>query len=313
MSLDLSSLPQPAVVETLDYETVLDSVRADLVRLYPEAVEVLKLESEPLTKLVQVAAYREMLIRARVNDAARALMLPWAVGKDLDNLGARYDLQRLDGEDDERFRSRVLMGYHALSAAGSPASWRLRAMSASLDVWKVDVWSDRAGRIKVYLLARVAEPATGVSEEQQALGRMLFGEHPQAQGTEGMCWRVATAADAIVQQVGAALQAEDVSPLTVDVDVTAARLLPLTVSATLVHPPGPDAALMAAAAAERVRTLGARAAFRVDLTRAALSAAIMGDGIRDVLLDTPMADIEAGPGEVPTIMAIAVQTKARHD
>jgi phage-related baseplate assembly protein len=99
-TIDLSALPRPAVVETLDYETVLAELRADLLRLYPAAAEVIDLESEPLIKLLQVAAYRELVIRARINDAARAVMLGWAVGTDLDNLAARYDLARLPGEDD---------------------------------------------------------------------------------------------------------------------------------------------------------------------------------------------------------------------
>ena len=55
-TLDLSALPRPAVVETLDYETVLAELRADLLRLYPAAAEVIDLESEPLIKLLQVAA-----------------------------------------------------------------------------------------------------------------------------------------------------------------------------------------------------------------------------------------------------------------
>lgn len=311
-TLDLSALPRPAVVETLDYETVLADLRADLLRLYPAAAEVLALESEPLNKLLEVAAYRELVIRARINDAARAVMLPWAVGTDLDNLAARYDLARLPGEDDERLRSRVLMGYHALSAAGSPTSWRLRAMSVSVDVRQVDVWADRPGRVKVCLLARVAANANDVTPDQQAVGRALFGEHPQA-GANSMCWRVAVPGDAIVGQTEAALLAEDVRPLTVDVDVTAARVLPLAVAATLVHPPGPDGAVLAAAAAKRVRQLGLRAAFRVDVTRAALVAALMGEGIRDAVLATPAADIAAGRGEIPVITSITVTPQARHD
>ena len=294
-TLDLSALPRPAVVETLDYETVLTELRADLLRLYPAAAEVIDLESEPLAKLLQVAAYRELLIRARINDAARAVMLGWAVGTDLDNLAARYDLARLPGEDDERLQSRVLMGYHALSAAGSPTSWRLRALSVSVDVRQVDVWSDRPGRVKVSLLARVAARVEDVDAQQQAIGRALFGEHPQA-AANSMCWRVAVPGDAIVGQTEAALLAEDVRPLTVDVDVTAARILPL-----------------AAAATQRVRQLGLRAAFRVDMTRAALVAALMGEGIRDAVLATPAADIAAGAGEVPVITSITVTPQARHD
>lgn len=309
-TLDMSALPRPAVVDTIDYETVLAGLRSDLLRLYPAAAAVIDLESEPLIKLMQVAAYRELLIRARINDAACAVMLGWAVGADLDNLAARYDITRLQDEDDTRLRQRVLMGYHALSAAGSPTSWRLRAMSVSADVRQVDVWADRPGRVKVSLLARVAARVEDVDAQQQAIGRALFGEHPEA-GANSMCWRVAVPGDAIVGQTEAALLAEDVRPLTVDVDVTAARILPMAVAATLVHPPGPDGAVLAAAAATRVFKLGGK--YRVDVTRASLIAALMGDGIRDAVLTTPAADVAAGAGEVPVITDIHVTTQARHD
>lgn len=51
-NLDFSALPRPAVVESIDFETVLAGLRADLLRLYPPAAEVIDLESEPLIKLI---------------------------------------------------------------------------------------------------------------------------------------------------------------------------------------------------------------------------------------------------------------------
>ncbi|WP_114649104.1 baseplate assembly protein [Pseudothauera hydrothermalis] len=307
--IDLTRLPPPAVVEPLDYESVLADLKADLAARLPEIAPVLALESEPLVKLLEVAAWRELVLRARINDAARAVMLPWAVGADLDNLAARYDLVRLPGEDDDRLRRRVLIGYHALSAAGSAASWKLRALSVSVDIRQVDVWADRPGRVKVCLLARVAVDARDVGAEDERIGLRLFGLHPDA----GLRWRAARADDAIVAQVAQALLAEDVRPLTVDVDVTVARVLPVAVAATLVHPPGLDAAQIVAQARQRLEALAGRAAFRVDLTRAALIAALMGDGLRDVILTAPAADVAAGPGELPVITAIDLATEARRD
>lgn len=309
MSIDLSTLPAPAVVETLDYEAVLGSLKADLVARYPTAADVVALESEPLVKLLEVAAYRELLLRARINDAARAVLLPWAVGTDLDNLAARYDLARLDGESDDRLRARVIMGYHALSAAGSASSWRLRALSQSIDIMQADVWSDTPGRVKISLLARVGAYANNLPADQLAAGRTLFGQHP----TSGQAWRPAQVGDAIITATESALLAEDVRPLTIDVDVTAATVLPVPVTATLVHPPTLDAALLKTRAAARLATLAAQAAFRVDLTRAAITAALMGDGIRDVIITSPAADVAAGNGQVPVITAVTIGTEARND
>src|SRR5690606_5214172 len=86
--VDLSQLAAPDVVETLDYETILTERKATLVSLYPadqqEAVaRTLALESEPIVKLLQENAYREVIWRQRVNEAARAVMLAYAAGADL--------------------------------------------------------------------------------------------------------------------------------------------------------------------------------------------------------------------------------------
>ena len=74
-TIDLSQLPAPDVVETLDFETILAERKATLVSLYPEeqqeaVARTLALESEPLVKYLEENAYREVIWRQRVNDAA---------------------------------------------------------------------------------------------------------------------------------------------------------------------------------------------------------------------------------------------------
>jgi hypothetical protein len=189
----------------------------------------------------------------------------------------------------------------------------LRALSVSTDIRQVDVWADRPGRVKVCLLARVAAQAAAMTEAQAAIGEALFGRHPQHDAATPMRWRAATASDAIVAQVAQALLAEDVRPLTVEVDVTTATVKSVQVVATLVHPPGPDGALLAAQARARLMTMAAQMRFRVDLARAQITASLMGDGVRDVLLHAPTQDVPAGPGEIPAITDIIIDTEARRD
>jgi phage-related baseplate assembly protein len=98
--VDLSQLAAPDVVEALDYETILSERKATLVSLYPEdqqeaVARTLTLESEPVVKLLQENAYREVIWRQRVNEAARAVMLAYATGADLDQLGANSSVERL--------------------------------------------------------------------------------------------------------------------------------------------------------------------------------------------------------------------------
>ncbi|RBH41297.1 baseplate assembly protein, partial [Pseudomonas sp. MWU13-2860] len=60
--IDLSQLPAPDIVDELDYEMILAEKKARLVALYPkeqqdEIAATLELESEPMVKLLQEAAY----------------------------------------------------------------------------------------------------------------------------------------------------------------------------------------------------------------------------------------------------------------
>ena len=88
-----------------------------------------------MVKLLQESAYREMLLRQRVNEAARSVMLPLATGNDLDNLGALYGVHRGNGSDetresDEPYRQRLLLAPKSLSTAGSKAAYKFHALSA---------------------------------------------------------------------------------------------------------------------------------------------------------------------------------------
>ena len=132
---DLTQLPAPTVVEALDFETILASHRADLIARYPAAAEVIGLESEPLAKLLEAHALRELIYRQRVNDAARAYLLAYATGSDLDHKGAFYGVPRLPGETDERYRVRIQLRIRALAGNGTREHYELVAMTADQNVY----------------------------------------------------------------------------------------------------------------------------------------------------------------------------------
>ena len=87
--IDLSTVTAPQVVEALDFEAIFAQLKAELLARLPGVADVLELESEPITKLLQVMAYREVLLRQRVNEAARAVMVAYAVG------GTRHKLSMI--------------------------------------------------------------------------------------------------------------------------------------------------------------------------------------------------------------------------
>ncbi|WP_010214680.1 baseplate J/gp47 family protein, partial [Pseudomonas syringae group genomosp. 3] len=103
-------------------------------------------ESDPVTKLLELGAYRRLQNRARVNDAAKSLMLAYAQKADLDQLAANVRLKRLQiqaadpvavpptaavMEEDDALRERVQLAYEGLTTAGPRNSYILHARNAS--------------------------------------------------------------------------------------------------------------------------------------------------------------------------------------
>jgi phage-related baseplate assembly protein len=143
--LDLSSLPAPDVLEPLDFETIYDEELTSF-RVFMGDGWNATLESDPVVKLLELGAYRKMQNRARVNDAAKALMLPYAQRADLDQLAARVNLKRLviqkaDTstvppapeilEEDDALRERVQLAFEGLTTAGPRNSYILHARNTS--------------------------------------------------------------------------------------------------------------------------------------------------------------------------------------
>lgn len=99
-TVDLSQLPAPEIIDVPDFEILLAARKSDLIALYPadeqeSVTRVLALESEPMVKILQENVYREILLRQRINEAAQAVMLAYALNGDLDQLGALFNVARL--------------------------------------------------------------------------------------------------------------------------------------------------------------------------------------------------------------------------
>ena len=167
-AIDLSRLPAPAIVEALDAEVIIADIKADLLTRLPDLANVLALESEPVVKLIEAMAYREMLIRARVNDAARAVMLATASGADLDNLAALFGVERLlvaeadllaippvaaVYETDTALRRRTQLALEGYSVAGPRGAYMFHALTSHPQIKNVAVSSPSPGNVLVVLLA----------------------------------------------------------------------------------------------------------------------------------------------------------------
>ncbi|RAN42350.1 baseplate assembly protein [Herbaspirillum rubrisubalbicans] len=280
--IDLSLLPAPQVLETLDFETILASRKAAVLALLPEdereaAANVLSLESEPATKLLQENAYQELLLRNRVNDAAMSVMLPFAIGADLDQIGANTNVKRLvlveadpDAsppvaevlEGDDAYRLRIQEAPDALSTAGPRNAYEFHARSADGRVLDARAISPAPCEVVVAVLAN--------SDNWQAPADLL-------------------------QAVDAALSAEDVRPLGDLVSVVQGQVTDYELEAVVYVEKGPEAPIAlnaaranAAAMSKPLRPLG------FSVYRNAYVAALKVEGVRNVFVKSPAADILCG-------------------
>ena len=272
---DLTQLPRPEVVENLDFETILQVHRADLLARYPEAAAVIDLESEPLNKLLQSHAYRELLYRQRVNEAARAHLLAFATGADLDHKAAFYGLTRLAGENDERLRARVQLRIKSLAGNGTREAYELTAMTASQNVRD----------------ARATQPFPGRVH-------LLLWCHDAAQ------------AEATLATVLAAINADDGRPLGVPVTVALARARAINITAAIEREAGAPADLAQRLVVTLADALAAYARLGRDVPRSWITARLHTAQVAAVRFPDPAAPAESTPlddDEYPTLGVVHIE------
>ncbi|MCM2973499.1 baseplate assembly protein [Larsenimonas suaedae] len=277
--IDLSQLPAPDVVETLDFETLLDERKARLIALYPEDERAditarLALESEPITKLLEENAYREVVLRQRINEAARAVMLAFAGDTDLDQLAANVNVTRLTitpgnpdavppvpptYESNTALRLRAQRAFEGLSVAGPTGAYVFHALSADGRVADATAISPSPAVAVVTILAQAGT-----------------GEAPQP----------------LLDVVEAALSAEDVRPVGDRLTVQSAEIVDYAIDATLYLYPGPEQEPILSAARAKAQTyITEQRRLGRDIRLSAIYAALHVEGVQRVELTSPVSDV----------------------
>jgi len=284
-TIDLSQLPPPQAVEMPTFKVMKAQRLAELQALSP--VFTALIESDPAMKLLEILVYREMVNVARFNSGVWAVLLAYAKGSDLDQLGANYDVSRLvitPGDDstlpptaavmesDDAFRLRIRLSWYARNTAGSVQAYEFFTLSADGSVADARAYGPaesadiEAGHVHVYPLSNEGD---------------------------------GTPSDALLQTVSDALNDEYVRPLTDYVSVLAPKVITYDVTATLIIADGPDADTVETAAenamqryADSVHKIGS------GVSLAGVYRALKQPGVDDVTLDSPLATIPVGMGEV---------------
>lgn len=277
--IDLSQLPVPQVIEVPDFEVILAERKEKLISLYPEDEQdavrrTLALESEPMTKILQESAYREILLCQRINEAAVAGMVAFSTGDDLTNLAINNNVTRLTVtaadetavppvdavmEADSDLRLRIPAAFEGLSVAGPSGAYEYHAKSAD---------------------GRIADVTATSPEPAEVVITVLSGED-----------RGVPSAD-VLAAVTAALSDETVRPLGDRVVVQAAEIIEYQIDAVLYLLPGPEAEPVIAAAKTKLQAyITAQARIGRDIRLSAIYAALHVEGVQRVELNQPLEDM----------------------
>lgn len=278
-TIDLSQLPPPVVVEPLDFETLFAQRKAAFIAMYPEdeqeeIARTLELESEPITMLLEENCYRELLLRQRVNEAARAVMLAYSTDSDLDNLAVNFNVERLTiqeeddsvtppieavMESDADLRTRTQQAFEGLSVAGPTAAYEFWGRSADGRVADISAVSPTPACVTISVLSREGD---------------------------------GTARDDLLSVVAAALNDEEVRPVADRVTVQSAEIVPYQIDATLYIYPGPEAEPVRQASEQQLQAyIAAQNRLGRDIRLSAIYAALHVEGVQRVELAQPVADI----------------------
>ncbi|MCI5078710.1 baseplate J/gp47 family protein [Oricola sp.] len=289
-AINLSGLTPPDIIETLDYEAIVTEMRDDLVARFPAIAGVIDLESEPARKLIEAFAYRELILRGRINDAARSVMLASAYGSNLDHLAALFATQRmrvedetgaLVPEDDDRLRRRVQLAPEAFSVAGPEGAYVYHALTVASWARDATAIMTSPGRVRVAMLREGADPVPSIAEREAV--RMSLIDN-------------------------------DVRPLTDMVEVLAPRVHRIAIDATLTLYPGPDGnVVQSLAVAALTQWVEANRMLGMNLRRSAIFSKLHQEGVHSVDLTAPAEDLVLGPTEVYAIDAITVTIASLRD
>lgn len=262
MTIDLTALPAPQVLESLDFEAMYEDALAQF-REYMAENWSAALESDPVVTLLELIAYWRVQDRARVNDAAKSLLLAYAKRTDLDQLAANVELQRLVVqaedlaavppvelvmEEDDALRERVQLVYEGLTTAGPRNSYVLHARNASGLVADATAESPSPAVVDLTVLS-------------------LEGDG---------------AADAeLLATVAAQVNDDDVRPVGDRVNVRSAQILPYQIDAVVyLAGSGPEGEAVLAEAKRRLEAWkNPRRRLGVEVSRSAIDAQLHVDGV----------------------------------
>ena len=290
---ELARLPEPRLIEEISADRLIQEIKSDVLARWDEvrterpdlpALDTLGLETEPLTVLIEVFAYRETLLRALVNDKARAVLLAFAVGSDLDHIALLVGVERAVVapatnnapaimETDDRLRRRIQLAPEAFSVAGPAGAYEFHALSIDPSILDAYAYSPREGEVHVILVGEDIEPVS----------------------------------DDVMTKLIRTFKLGDVAPLTDSVTVRRARvvLFDLAVEASVTS--GADTVAVRSSMENAIRAyLATRARIGAPVYMAGVIASAKTADIENIVITQPAGNVLCEPDQIAKLDALTV-------
>lgn len=312
--INLSTLPDPTIIESIDYESLLEEIKSDLISMAPELETALGLESESAVKICELMAYRSIMMMQKANNAALSLMLAKGYGTQLDNLGAlpfintqRKVIQEADEsvnpaieevlEDDEEYRLRMQFALEGFTTAGSEGAYYYHAISAHEDIKDIAIDSPTFEHVDTSAITGLPDNAIVLVPSYDAgLTLPMPGDVAITALTR---INDGTASNEVLTAIDQTLNKEEIRPITDRPRSRSAEIIEFMVDAELYFYPGIDAAsVMNEAKNKLASVLDELHKIGYDINLSAIEAALHRVGVQRVALNSPTENLTINERQV---------------
>ncbi|PCK33127.1 baseplate assembly protein [Pseudoalteromonas piscicida] len=309
-AVDLSKLPVSDLLDPIEFDTLYSELKQAVEAANPDLSELLP--SDPIVKLMEVFAYRELLLRQQINEGAQQVLLAKATSSELDYLGNRFAVTREANECDERFRKRIQLALEGFSTAGPIGAYCFHTLKALPQVKDVFVESPE------FELLQVAPPLSELVPAHTSLLHCRHNARLQDAAPGDVAITVLTSrgngvpTQDEIAAITEYLFREEIRPLTDRPRVLAAEVKEFTLHAKLYLYPGPDEDKVKAAVTQRVQQwLQTHHKLNHDIRLSGLYSALHQQGVQRAELLAPTEDIINTPWQAAFCIKVEIEIAGR--
>ncbi|WP_074882240.1 baseplate J/gp47 family protein [Pseudovibrio axinellae] len=277
-----NTLLPPELITDTSFETIADRLIQNVMTdfsAHDVSYTTLNIQADPLRRVLETFATELINTRHHINDEWVSHFVMYSQGVPLDKLADFYGVARMTGEEDTRFRERLLLHIAGRSGGGPEERYKALAMDAHIDVMDVAIWDDGIDpTLNVGVLSTVPGGIAGPELLVAVYSHLILPDNRVTSDRFNVVSAVTKIVDvALIVQLEE--YARDTAPIELEEKLRAAW--------------------------EVEDRLG------LDLTRAWLVSTAMRDGINNVIVEAPFADVIADPNEAIALGSISITSMGR--